>query len=157
MNNETTASKLAKAMSQIADALPRVKLASILYPTDHMRTAVTELNAYIMRFLIRAHDRYTEGSLKRAWHSLVQPSELRFDDLIALISERSRVIDQLASSCQQAEFRDMHTKVDEVNTKVDKIENKIDAQLDLFGTKLETVCNTLTRKLFSSLTSCDLV
>lgn len=114
MKHETTATKLAKTMSQIADALPRVKLASILYPTDRMMLAITELNAYIMKFLIRAHDWYTEGSLKHAWHSLTQTSELRFDDLIELISERSLVIDQLASSGQQAEFRDMHGKVDEV-------------------------------------------
>ncbi|KAK7749241.1 hypothetical protein SLS62_008320 [Diatrype stigma] len=103
-----------------------------------MVLGITELNAYIMRILIRAHDWYTEGSLKHAWHSLTQPSELRFDDLIALISERSRVVDQLASSCQQAEFRDMHGKVDEMDNKI----NKIGTQLESFDTKLEVRVHT---------------
>lgn len=147
MSNEKTASKLAEAMSRIADALSRVKLASILYPTDQMMLAITELNAYLMKFLIRAHDWYTEGSLKRALHSITQPSELRFDDLIELISERSRVVDQLASSCHQAESRDMHGKVDEVNSKV----NKIGTRLESLDTKLEVVSSTLTCKSISFL------
>lgn len=114
-----------------------------------MKVAVIELNVYIMKFLIRAYDWYTESSWKRGLHSFTQPSELRFDDLIALILERTQVIDRLASSCQQAEFRDMHEKIDEVNKTVDKIEHKMDVNLDLFATKLETVCNTLTCKSLS--------
>ncbi|KAI0117972.1 hypothetical protein GGR51DRAFT_272656 [Nemania sp. FL0031] len=138
-NHEATTCKLARTLSKVADTLPRVKLATILYPTDRMRTVVIELHTYILRFLVRAHTWYQEGSWKHILHSFTQPSELRFDDLIDSISEKSRVIDQLATSCQQAEFRDVHEKVDAVKAKVDIVSSKLDNELGKMNTKLETI------------------
>lgn len=126
MNNETTASMLAEAMVQIADNLPQVELASILYPNDHMRLAVVDLNAYILKFLIRANDWYTEGHWKHAWHSLTSPPELRYDDLLRLIHEKSRFIDQLSKSCQQIESRQICEKVNEMNEKVDDLKKDLE-------------------------------
>ncbi|KAH8166169.1 hypothetical protein CIB48_g2099 [Xylaria polymorpha] len=126
VNNETTASMLAEAMVQIADNLPQVELASILYPNDHMRLAVVDLNAYILKFLIRANDWYTEGHWKHAWHSLTSPPELRYDDLLRLIHEKSRFIDQLSKSCQQIESRQICEKVNEMNEKVDDLKKDLE-------------------------------
>jgi hypothetical protein len=129
INHEKTISKLAEALSNIADNLPRVELAVNLYPTERMQTAVAELSAYILRFLVRAHDWYQEGPWKHVIHSITQPSELRYDDILELIARSSAVIQGLAMSGQQVEFRYMHGKVDEINTKVD-------TKLDLVNSKL---------------------
>ncbi|KAI0543843.1 hypothetical protein F4679DRAFT_567068 [Xylaria curta] len=144
INNEATASTLAEAMSQIADSLPQVKLASILYPNDHMRLAVAELNAYILKFLIRANDWYTEGRLKHAWHSLTTPPALRYDDLLRLIREKSRLIDRLSKSCQQIESREIRDKVDEIHGKMNDLDKKVDASMILMKENLEKMHITLT-------------
>lgn len=110
---------LAKAMAQIAETLPHMELQSILYPTDRMKLAVTDLYAYILRFIIRAHDWYSEGPLKHALHAITRPVELRYNDLLQQITDASRTIYQLAVAGQQAELRDMHITVKLTNRKVD--------------------------------------
>jgi hypothetical protein len=136
INHEKIVSKLAEALSHIADNLPRVELAANLYPTERMQTAVAELNAYILRFLVRAHDWYQESPWKHIIHSITQPSELRYDDLLELISHSSAVVYGLAVSSQQVEFRHMHDKVDEINAKVD-------AKLDKVNFKLEEISTAM--------------
>jgi len=116
---------LAKAISQIADTLPRAELASILYPTDRMKATVADLYASILRFLIRAQDWYEEGKLHHFLHSITRPIELRYNDLLEQISQSSCIIDQLAVSGQQAEFRDMHDRINETSVMVEKISNAI--------------------------------
>lgn len=123
VNQEKVVATLAKAMSQIADMLPRVELQSILYPTDRIKAAVADLYASILRFLIRARDWYEEGKLHHFIHSITRPIELRYNDILEQISHSSRVIDQLVVSAQQAEFRDMHNKIKETSAKVEKISN----------------------------------
>lgn len=103
---------LAKALSQIADVLPRVKLATILYPTDKMKTAVEQLYAHLLRFFIRANDWYRASTISHIVHSITRPAELRYKDLVEAIAEYSRRIDNLALSGSQAELRDMHKKLD---------------------------------------------
>ena len=58
LNHEAVISSLAKALSQIADALPRIDLSKTLYPTKRMQQAVIELYAHLIRFLIRSYDWY---------------------------------------------------------------------------------------------------
>ncbi|KAJ8130727.1 hypothetical protein O1611_g2901 [Lasiodiplodia mahajangana] len=136
-NHEATIRKLAKTLSKVADTLPRVKLTTILYPTDRMRAIVTELNTYILRFLIRAHAWYQEGSWKHIMHSFTRPPELRYDDLIEAIAEKSRAIDQLATSCQQAEFRDVHEKLNAIGDKMDTMFGVMNNKLEEMATSLK--------------------
>lgn len=84
-----------------------------------MKDAVTSLYAYILRFLIRAHDWYNEGSFKHAYHSLTRPTELRYNDIVQQMTDVSRSIYELAVVGQQAELRDMHLAVLTTNQKVD--------------------------------------
>ncbi|KAI0439622.1 hypothetical protein F4803DRAFT_30512 [Xylaria telfairii] len=143
VNNETTASMLAEAMVQIADSLPQVELASILYPNDRMRLAVVDLNAYILKFLIRAKDWYAEGRWKHAWHSLTSPPELRYDDLLRLIREKSRLIDQLSKYCQQIESRKICEKVSQVDGKLDDLNKKVETNITIVEEKLEKIYTTI--------------
>lgn len=112
ITHEKTTATLAKALSEIAETLPRMQLANELFPTKKMKDAVCQLYAHILRFLVRAHDWYMEGTLKHIVHSITRPVELRYDDLLQNIAQSSRVIEQLASSGHQAEFRDMHNEID---------------------------------------------
>ena len=106
-------------MARIADALPRAELQSVLYPTQKMKTAMTELYAYLLRFFIRARDWYEEGTIKSVIHAVLRPVELRYSELLEQIAETSRTIDQLAASGQQAELRDMHLAIQSTDRKVD--------------------------------------
>jgi hypothetical protein len=114
---------LAKAMSRIADLLPRIELQSIIYPTDRMRAAVADLFAYLLQFLIRAQDWYKEGRLRHFIHSITRPVELRYNDLLQQIADSSRLVDQISNSGQQAELRDVHGKIDKIKSTVEEISN----------------------------------
>lgn len=112
INHEKTTATLAKALSEIAENLPRMQLATVLYPTEKMEKSLRQLYVHILRFLVRAHDWYKEGTFKHIVHSITRPIELRYDDLLQNIAQSSRAIEQLASSGHHAEFRDMHNEID---------------------------------------------
>jgi len=120
INHEKILAIIPKALSQIADSLPRVELASIMYPTERMKAAISELYAHILRFLIRARDWYEEGTLRRWLHSLAWPAELLYSDLLEQIAQSSRFIDQLAAYGSQAQIRDMNSKLDMVLIELDR-------------------------------------
>ncbi|KAH8654591.1 hypothetical protein BGZ60DRAFT_547153 [Tricladium varicosporioides] len=130
INHEKVISKLVEALSHIADNLPRVKLAVYLFPTERMQIAVAELNTCILKLLVQVHDWYREGKLKHIIHSITQPFELQYDDLLELISRTSSTVQGLAVSGQQVELRSMHGKVDEVNAKVDLKLGQVNIELE---------------------------
>ncbi|KAK4175537.1 hypothetical protein QBC36DRAFT_331347 [Triangularia setosa] len=112
VNHENAVCTLAKGLCQIGSILPRVELSLILYPTSRMKRAVAEVYAYILKFLIWAKRWYEEGKLKHIWHSLTRPSELRYDDLLENILERSSLIDNWSASGARVEQREIHRKID---------------------------------------------
>ena len=120
MNHERAVTTLAKALVRIADVLPRVKLATVLYPTDQMQAAVNELYKHLLCFFTRAHDWYHESTLHHIIHSITQPVELRYADILDKIGECSKSIDQITLSGSQAELRDMHKKLDVVLTRLER-------------------------------------
>lgn len=121
MNHDKTITKLAKGLSQIEDELPTIDFLSELYPTERMKTAITEVNAFILRFLIRAHDWYREGTWKHIVHSITRPSELRYDDILEAISQKTATIKDLASCGQQGIIHDMRDQLGELNTKYEQL------------------------------------
>lgn len=123
MNHENAIASLSKGISRIADALPRVELVSLLYPTKRMRDAVEELYAYILRFFIRAHDWYREGTLRHILHSITRPAELRYQDLAEQIARCSLNIDQLAVSGSQVELREVHKSLEAVTSQLERSDN----------------------------------
>ncbi|KAJ4985861.1 hypothetical protein SVAN01_08659, partial [Stagonosporopsis vannaccii] len=111
INHEDVITTLAKAIAEIAWSLPRVQLYTELYPTDRMKTAVTNLYACILQFLIRAREWYEQGRLKRFVHSITSPVELRYQDLLDEIANNSLLVEKLADSGSRAELRDLHEEV----------------------------------------------
>ncbi|PTD12459.1 hypothetical protein HYE67_008154 [Fusarium culmorum] len=122
-NHEATIALISKAMSQIADSLPRVELATVLYPTDRMRQAVSNLYANIVRFFIRAHEWCQEGALRHLLHSITRPPDLRYQDLLEDITANSREIDQLAAASARVEIRDISLKLNSIASKLDHFQS----------------------------------
>jgi hypothetical protein len=109
---------LAKGLSQIADVLPRIEFASILYPTVRMQHAVAEIYNKIIRFFLRAERWYQQGKLHHAWEALSRPTELYYSDLIRDVEECTKEIETLANVGAQAEQRDMHLEVQEMSRRL---------------------------------------
>lgn len=108
---------LAKGLHQISICLPRMELAAILYPTEKMKSAVAELYARVVRFLIRAQAWYEESKPLHLLHSITRPPELRYFDIMQEIETWAHTVESLASAGIQAETRDMHSKLEKVMRK----------------------------------------
>ncbi|KAF6836882.1 hypothetical protein CPLU01_03463, partial [Colletotrichum plurivorum] len=116
VNHEKTTTLLAKSLAEIAEHLPRWELKSRLYQTAPVQRALEELYSLILEFLSRAYAWYREPRVCRVIHSITQPPELRYNDLLKEISDRSTSIDQLAIAGSQAEMRDMHEELRDVRS-----------------------------------------
>ncbi|KAI0523917.1 hypothetical protein F5B22DRAFT_592503 [Xylaria bambusicola] len=141
INHEKTVTTLAQALSDIADMLPQVKLSSALYPTQYMRTALDELYASIMEFMMRAYDWYEEGTLKHIIHSVTRPVELRYADILQRIARCSQRIQNLASVGQQAEVRDLHIGLD---AKLHSMSSRFDERFDDMNAVVEEIKSAMT-------------
>lgn len=102
---------IANGLVDIADALPRVELASSLYPTASIKQTAAVLYAHIIRFLLRALEWYEHGAWKRALHSVSKPAPLRYGDIFEDIRRVTESIDAHAVASSQAEQRDMHKEL----------------------------------------------
>lgn len=125
VNHENAIADLAKGLTKIAEALPKVELATLLYPTARVKDATKALYAFVLQFLMRAHGWYREGKFRHLIHSITRPSDLYYKDLLNNISECSRNIHQLAVAGSQVELRDMSRKLKLVETNVDAIKETI--------------------------------
>lgn len=136
INHEKTVKGLAKALSEIADALPRVEIRFDLFPTERMKAAVSKLCADILKFLTRAHKWYYEGCLKRTIHSFTQPFDLRYADILENIRHGSYEVQDLARCGQMVELRHVNKKIDHIGDSVLDL-SRIDSTLGTVITKLD--------------------
>jgi hypothetical protein len=109
---------LAKGLSQIADVLPRIEFANVLYPTARMQYAVSEIYSKIIRFFLRAERWYQQGKLRHAWEALSRPAELYYNDLVRDVEGCTKEIETLASAGAQAEQRDMHLEIQDLSKRL---------------------------------------
>lgn len=116
---------LAKGLSQIADVLPRIESANIIYPTDRMHQAVSDIYSKIIRFFLRAERWYQQGKLRHAWEALSRPAELYYNDLVQEVEECTRSIEVLANAGAQAEQRDMHLEIQELGKRLKSSEETL--------------------------------
>ncbi|KAF5684325.1 Nacht domain-containing protein [Fusarium circinatum] len=121
LSYEELLAKISKAVSQIADVLPRTELHAILYPTDRMQEAVSMVYAKIIEFSITAIRWYKKNGFRRVISSIISPFSISFKDIIDEISERSRTVDQLANAANKAETRDVHTDLVGMRERVHQI------------------------------------
>lgn len=128
---------LAKALTEIADALPRVEIRSDLFPTERMRAAVSKLCADILKFLTRAHKWYCEGCLKRTIHSFTQPFDLRYADILGDIRRGSYVVQELAACGQLVELRHVNRKIDQIVETMTVNFSRLNSALDTVFTRMD--------------------
>lgn len=95
-------SELAKAVSKIADVLPRVKLQLETFQTTWMKEAAQVVYADIINFLVRGLQWYEQSPWKHAWKSFKNPYKLRFQDLREKIDEGARRMDDMANTLSHA-------------------------------------------------------
>ena len=111
VEHENVSTTIVTALCDIADSLPRVELATSLYPTNTMHQAVALLYAHIVRFLVRALEWYEEGRVAHTLHSITRPASLRYEDLIKDIQRDTQSITSHTIASSQAEQRDMHREI----------------------------------------------
>lgn len=118
LNHEELLSEISKAISNLADVLPRTELHSILYPTARMQEAVSLLYAKIMEFVVKAIKWCKKGKARHAIAAIAHPFELKFKNIIDEITRRSRGVDELANAAAKAEIRDLHFTVHQMHTSI---------------------------------------
>jgi hypothetical protein len=125
MNHEELLHQLAKALSRIAESLPRKDLTLVLYPTQQMKMAVSHLYAQLIRFMLRATRWFKRGKLMHCFGAIARPFGLDFKDDIEKVDEVSRNIDELASAAAKAELRDTHLEVSETRAELREARTEI--------------------------------
>lgn len=119
INHEELLAELSKALTQIAEALPRVEIHAHLYESAAMRKAVSLLYAHVIKFFHRAMSWFADckdNKFKAVVSSIFRPYELRFKDLLDDIAMYSRNVDQLAFTASQIELRQMHNEQKELRS-----------------------------------------
>ena len=144
MNHEELTKQIAKAFCRIAEILPRTDLVLILYPTNLMRDGVAHLYAQIIKFLQKAVTWYKKGKLAHAWGSIAKPWALNFHDNVEDIKALSQRVDELASTAEKAELRDVHREVLETRGEVQLIHSQIQNLRKVVGDKFEEILQTVT-------------
>lgn len=108
MQHEEIVTELAKALSKIADALPRATLATRLYRTPRMRLAAVRLWASVLDLFTRALHWMSKGKLSHAMGSVLKPWSLSFKDTLRDCETNALIVQLEAESAMQAELRDLH-------------------------------------------------
>jgi hypothetical protein len=103
LNQEELISRLAEALCEIAQVLPRVELKTTMYKTDEMYGLLENLYLSLIRFFSRAIEWYHESKVVHALNSFWKPDQLRFKDLRNEIADTATKIDKLAETLMQAQ------------------------------------------------------
>jgi hypothetical protein len=85
----------------------------LLFPTDQIKHAISQLYAHVLEFMIWAMKWYAEGKVKHFIVATFRPASLRFKDLLENIESYTQAVDQLAVGASQAEQRSMHLLLQE--------------------------------------------
>lgn len=107
MERATLLEELSKAFVMIGDVLPRADLGAELYQTEYMIEALSQLYAYIIRFLHLCLRWYSRSSLGRLFSSVRNPFKLEYQDLVEYIEVCSTNIETLANAGARVEVRDI--------------------------------------------------
>lgn len=129
LNHEELLSEISKAISNLAEVLPRTELHSILYPTARMQEAVSLLYAKIMEFVVKAIKWCKKGKAMHAIAAIAHPFELKFKSIIEEITRRSRVVDEVANAASKAEIRGLTLEVHQLHKSVARLTEMMACEL----------------------------
>lgn len=121
INHEELLSELARAVTNIANVLPRTKFLCELYPTEEMQNGIANVYAKILDFVLESVKWYKKSKLQHAFSAVVKPYKLSFKDIVDEIAERSRQVDELANAASKAELRDVNLEVGALRREIQQI------------------------------------
>ncbi|KAF2868402.1 hypothetical protein BDV95DRAFT_579769 [Massariosphaeria phaeospora] len=139
VEHERLGSTIVTAMCDIADALPRIELAEVLYPTTMMKQTIALLYSYIIKFLLRALAWYETSTASRAIQSFTRPSALRYTDLIQDIYKATGKVNELSVAGSQAEQRDMHNKLRDIHAEQKELRDQLQEHLEEVQRQLQSL------------------
>jgi hypothetical protein len=109
-----------------------------------MRDAVAHLYAQIIKFIQKAVTWYKKGALAHAWGSIARPWALSFQDNVEDVKVLSQRVDELASTAEKAELRDVHREVLEMRGEMQLARGQIESLRKMFGNKVEEILQNVT-------------
>jgi hypothetical protein len=118
LNHEELLAEISKAISRIADVLPRAELHLGLYPTERMKETIALLYAKIIKFVQSAIGYYKKNRLSKSITAIVKPFALSFKEIVDEIAECSKRADELANSASKAELRDLRLETRNLRAEV---------------------------------------
>ncbi|KAI2619517.1 hypothetical protein GGS26DRAFT_572530 [Hypomontagnella submonticulosa] len=137
LNHEELLVEISKAITRIADVLPRTELHSDLYPIRRIQEAVSLVYAKIIEFFIKAIKWYKKGKLTHSITSIAKPFSISFKPIIEEVTERSKRVDELANAASKAEIRDLHVTVVQLKGMVDVLQQQQLLQLEQMRLQLQ--------------------
>ncbi|OQV02661.1 hypothetical protein CLAIMM_07817 [Cladophialophora immunda] len=119
------AAELAKALAQIGDVLPRIRVELALYTTTQMTEAVAQLYAHILLFLQRAVTWYNANRTRRVLKAVFRPSQLSFQETVADIGLCTKNVEMIANTAGRAEIRGQSFALEEQTIRQRQIEQRL--------------------------------
>ncbi|KAK5467171.1 hypothetical protein LTS15_000142 [Exophiala xenobiotica] len=137
MNHAELIVEISRALVNIADVLPHIKLGMDLYPTIYMKEAVSRVYAHVMLFLRKATKWYRMSPARRALSVLAKPYSIGYKDTVEQIRLCSESVHLVASAAARAELRDQTITLQEQMTKL----QERDRDLQDMKAGLQRICN----------------
>ena len=86
-----------------------------------MGIGIAQLYKHILKFAQKAVAWYKKGKVAHAFHSIVKPSELQFEDDVIAIQELSLSIKADANVASQAELWDAHLQIYKLQSQLNDV------------------------------------
>lgn len=137
LNHAELVVEISKALINIADVLPHIKLGLDLYPTIYMKEAVSRVYAHIMLFLKKAAKWYSMGPARRALSVLTKPYSIGYRDTVHQVRLCTESVNLVASAAARAELRDQTITLQEQMVKL----QERDKDLQEMKAKLGRICD----------------
>lgn len=142
INHANLVSKFSQALAEIGEAIWQTNLSAELYQIEHMKEAISRLYAHIILFFQQTVKWYSMSSAGRAISAIFKPFELDYKDTVEEIKLCSQTVNNIASSANRAELRDLHDTIKE--------QYKQDCERDKKLQKMQTQLNGLQERMESS-------
>ncbi|KAF7924669.1 uncharacterized protein EAE97_010620 [Botrytis byssoidea] len=126
VNHEKSLAIITDGLCQVADVLPRMENTVNLYPTVQMRKYMIMLQAQIIKFLTVSLSWFKESRALHILHSVTQPPQIQYNDLVEKIEILSQSISITAQLSSFAEQRDMHSVTKNIMSKQESLEDQVD-------------------------------
>lgn len=148
-HHDELVTELAKSMTEISVMLPRTNSYLELYSSPVLEKKAETLFTLIIRHFHEMLKFYSEGRLKHAWKSFIQPYSMRFKALKDEIDQCSRSFEQYVQislhvnvdANRKAQLI-LGNRVDVVDSKVDMMSSKVNVLDGKLGLLLSRMCQS---------------